>query len=150
MKNLQEVFNQLQTIKREQKTLKTAYREALAASSELTETSEQLKGMREKKKQLEQGIKEQFRSELDKLDQLKIEIEAQNTMLADIALSQLMSGKTVEVVDLNNNVYEPIFNVRFKKTNTLSMGAAELGKEKTKKSGQANLGLIPEINHALD
>lgn len=149
MKNLQEVFNQLQTIKREQKTLKAAYREALAASAELTETSEQLKGMREKKKKLEQGIKEQFRSEMDKLDQLKIDIEAQNTMLADIALSQLMSGKTVEVVDVNNNVYEPIFNVRFKKTNTLSTGA-EPAKEKTKKGAQSNLGLIPEINHAFD
>lgn len=150
MKNLQEVFNQLQTIKGEQKTLRSAYREALAASNELTETSEQLKSLREKKKKIEQAIKEQFSSELEKLDQLKIDMEAQNTMLADIALSQLMSGQTVEVVDLNNNVYEPIFNVRFKKTNMLSTGAGELVKEKTKKGGQADLGLIPEINHAFD
>jgi prefoldin subunit 5 len=150
MKNLQEVFNQLQTIKGEQRSLRSAYREALAASGELTEASEQLKNLKEKKKKIEQTIKEQFSSELDKLDQLKIDMEAQNTMLADIALSQLMSGQTVEVVDMNNNVYEPIFNVRFKKTNTLSAGAGEQGREKVKKGEQSNLGLIPEINHAFD
>jgi hypothetical protein len=150
MKNLQDVFNQLQTIKREQKTLKSAYREALAASGELTQTSDQLKSLKEKKKKIEQGIKEQFRSELDKLDQLKLDIEAQNTMLADIALSQLMSGQTVEVVDQDNNIYEPIFNVRFKKTNTMSANAGEQAKVKSKKGEQSNLGLIPEINHAFD
>jgi Tfp pilus assembly protein PilO len=150
MKNLQEVFNQLQTIKGEQRTLRSAYREALAASAELTEASEQIKNLREKKIKIEQTIKEQFSSELDKLDQLKIDLEAQNTMLADIALSQLMSGQTVEVVDLNNNVYEPIFNVRFKKTNTLAAADGERVKEKSKKGEQNNLGLIPEINHAFD
>ena len=150
MKKLQEVFNQLQTIKGEQKTLKSAYREALAASTELTETGDQLKNLREKKKKIEQTIKEQFRSELDKLDQLKIDIEAQNTMLADIALSQLLSGQTVEVVDLDNNVYEPIFNVRFKKTNALSNGAGQPVKVRPKKGEQSNLGLIPEINRAFD
>jgi hypothetical protein len=36
-------------------------------------------------------------------------------LLADLALNQLVSGETVEIVDENDQKYEPIFSVRFKK-----------------------------------
>ncbi len=146
MKTLQEVFNQIQSIKNEQKTVKTAYRDALSASAELAEAGEQLKALKEKKKKIEAAIKEQFTSDLDKLERLKTDIESQNTMLADIALTKLMGGETVEVVDVNSNVYEPVFSVRFKKTSAMKHAAA-----KKSDTGQpAGRQTVPEINRMFD
>ena len=49
------------------------------------------------------------------LDDFKIDLESDATMLSDIALSKFIKGETVKVVDEYNNTYQPIFTVKFKK-----------------------------------
>lgn len=119
MQNIQEVFNQIQVVKKQQRDLRTAYKDALAASTEHKELTEQIKALKEKKLHIEQAVKEEFAAELDKLDDLKIEMETQTMMLNDIALTTIMNGETIELVDAYNNAYEPIFSVKFKKTNMI-------------------------------
>jgi len=117
MKTLQEVFNQMQEVKKQQKDLRSAYRDALAGSQEFQQAKDQLEAMKIKKKQIEEGIKLEYSSELNKLDELKTELEEQTTMLSDIALSKLMNGEQIEeIVDIRNQAYEPIFSVKFKKS----------------------------------
>lgn len=115
MQNIQEIFNRIQEAKKKQKDIRTAYKDALASSLEYQELTEKLKTMREKKKEIERVTKEQFSSEFIKLDDLKIDIESDQEMLNDIALSKVMKGESIEITDEYDNEYEPLFSVKFKK-----------------------------------
>ncbi|NTW22444.1 hypothetical protein HGA34_02740 [Candidatus Falkowbacteria bacterium] len=117
MKSLQEVFNQIQVVKKQQKDIRSSYRDALANSQEFQQAKDQLEALKLKKKQIEDAIKLEYASELNKLDELKTELEEQTTMLSDIALTKLMNGEQIEeIVDTKNQSYEPILSVKFKKS----------------------------------
>jgi predicted nuclease with TOPRIM domain len=116
MQDIQEIFNHIQEIKKKSKDIRSAYKDALATSSEYQEINEKMKALRERKKQIETSIKADFSSELMKLDDYAVDLESDNTMLSDAALTKLMKGETVEVKDEYNNAYEPVFSVKFKKT----------------------------------
>lgn len=115
MASLQEVFQRIQALKQEQKTIKQSYKEALQNSKEYVDLAEELKTLRARKKQIELDVKSEFSAEFTKLDDLKIDLETDQEMLSDLALNQLMKGETVEIVDEDVR-YEPVFNVRFRKT----------------------------------
>lgn len=117
MQDIQAIFTRIQEIKKDQKKIKASYREALLGSSEYQELTDKLKTLRERKKQIENVIKEDFSSEWTKLEDYKIDLESEITLLSDAALSKLMKGETVQVTDEYNNNYEPVFTVKFKKAN---------------------------------
>lgn len=116
MQDIQEVFNRMQVVKKKQKDIRSAYKDALNTSLEYQEISEKIKALRERKKQIETVTKQNFSKELTELDDYKIDLESDAVLLSDIALSKLMKGETVQVVDEYNNSYEPQFSVKFKKT----------------------------------
>lgn len=115
MQDIQEIFSRMQEIKKKQKDIRNAYKDALATSLEYQEIEQKMKALRERKKQIESSTKQNFASELTKLDDYKIDLESDAVLLADIAISKLMKGETVEVVDEYSNKYEPQFSVKFKK-----------------------------------
>jgi len=115
MQDLQEVFNRIQESKQSQKEIRTMYKDALTQNGEYQEIQENMKSLREKKKRIETAIKEQFAGEITKLEDLKIDIESDMEMLADIALTKYTKGETVGVTDKNNVEYAPVFKVLFKK-----------------------------------
>ena len=116
MQDIQEIWGRIQQIKKQQKDLRVAYKDALRASMEYVELVEKLTTMRARKKQIEATIKGDFASEFTKLDDLKIDLESDMEMLSDMAMTKLMKGETVEVKDEYDNVWQPIFSVKFKKT----------------------------------
>jgi predicted nucleic acid-binding Zn-ribbon protein len=116
MQDLQEIFNRIQEIKKKSKDIRSSFKDALATSAEYTELNEKIKTLRERKKQLEASIRADFSSELTKLEDYAVDLESDSTMLSDAALTKLMKGETVQVVDEYNNTYEPEFSVKFKKS----------------------------------
>jgi predicted nuclease with TOPRIM domain len=116
MQDIQELFNRIQVTKKQAKDIRSAYKDALSSSGEYVEINEKIKTLRERKKQIEASIKSDFSGEFTKLEDYKVDLESDNTMLSDAALTKLMKGETVQVVDEYNNTYEPQFNVKFKKT----------------------------------
>lgn len=116
MQDIQEIFNRIQEVKKKSKDIRSAYKDALAASQEYVEINDKIKALRERKKQIETAVKSDFSGEFTQLEDFKVDLESDNTMLSDAALSKLMKGETVEVVDEYNNTYEPQFSVKFKKT----------------------------------
>jgi predicted nuclease with TOPRIM domain len=116
MQNVQEIFNRMQAIKKKQKDIRSAYKDALAGSAEYVELSDKLKQMRERKKQIEASVKQDFSSEFTKLDDYKIDLESDSTLLTDAVITKMMRGETIEIEDEYNNKYEPVFSVKFKKT----------------------------------
>ncbi len=116
MAKLEEIFNKIQNSKKEQREIKAIYKDALTNSGEYKKITEEISELKEKKKSIEEGVKHDFSSEFTKLDSLKTDIESDKTILADIAINQLMKGETVEIIDDYDNKYEPVFSVRFKKS----------------------------------
>lgn len=112
---IQDVFNRIQEAKQEQKKIRDMYKDALANSAKYQEVAEKLKELKQKKKELEEDIKQDFRQEFEKLETLKADIENDQQVLSDLALSKVSKGENVEVADQNNIQYDPVFSVKFKK-----------------------------------
>lgn len=117
MTSLQEIFIRTNEIKKKQKDLRSAYKDALHASLEYQEIEEKLKALKERKRQIESVTKEQFSSEFTKLEDMSIDLASDEEMMTDMAIGMLLKGETVEVKDEYENTYEPVFKVRFKKSN---------------------------------
>ena len=117
MQNVQEVFNKILEMKKEQKDLRDMYKDALVQADKYEEIVEEIKVLREKKKEIETRIQGQLGRSYEKLEDLKLETETYKEMLSDVAISTLMNGETVAVKDEFNNAYEPVWKVNFKKTN---------------------------------
>ena len=115
MEKIQEVFDKIEEIKKEQREIKKSYKEALKNSQEYHEITEKMNTTKDRKKQIEEDIKGDFSSEFTRLEDLKIDIEAEKEMLSDIALNKLVKGESLDIKDKYDNKYEPIFNVKFKK-----------------------------------
>ncbi len=116
MKEIQEIFNELKEAKREQSEIRAEYKDALGQNQEYQELAEQLEELKMRKKELETITQSQMGSRWDKIDDLKMTIADLKQIQSDIAMTTLMEGKPVEVVDEYNNLYEPNFSVSFKKT----------------------------------
>jgi len=117
MAKLQEIFTRLRETKKQQKVIKSQYRDALNGSTEYSAVVEDLKNLREKKKQIEEGIKADMADNFNKLEDLKYDLATDLELLNDAALTTLMKGEKVEVTDEYDQPYEPKFKVSFIKIN---------------------------------
>jgi predicted nuclease with TOPRIM domain len=118
MRNIQEVFNQIQEKRGQQREIKKMYKDAVEASGEYRELLEKIDQLKVQKKQLEVAAWEEIGT-WEKYETTKLDIKQNKEMLTDIAISTLMSGETVKVVDEDNNEYEPKYSVSFQKTNVV-------------------------------
>lgn len=115
MAQVQEIYDRIKNTKKEQQKIMQVYRDSLANSYKHQNVVEDLKTLKEKKKQIEESIQEELKTEFVKLDNLKKKVETDTQLLSDTALTDLIKGKEVEIFDENENQYVPIFSVRFKK-----------------------------------
>lgn len=114
MKNLQDVFADLQAKKQEKKQLQSVYKDTLKNSEEYVHINDQLAEIKEQKKAIEFALQAEMGSDYDRLEDLKLEIKSLQEMLSDIALTQYMKGEEVKIVD-GEQEYEPVMKVSFKK-----------------------------------
>ncbi|EKE14183.1 MAG: hypothetical protein ACD_12C00637G0004 [uncultured bacterium] len=112
---LPDVFKRIQDRKKQQRELKTIYRDALSVNGDYQNTLEELNTLKLKKKKIEASVASDFKEEFDKLEGIKLNIAGDNQLLSDLAITKLTSGETVRIVDENKVEYEPVFTVRFKK-----------------------------------
>ncbi|HNW56082.1 MAG TPA: hypothetical protein PKN62_03380 [bacterium] len=115
MRTPQEMFNQLQELKHERKSLQAVYRDALSSAGDYKKLTDEIKTMREKRKMIIQAVEADLRSELDRLDEIKNEINNDKALLADAVINQMTKGEPVTVVDEYQEKYEPVFTVTFRK-----------------------------------
>lgn len=113
--DLQEVYSRIQETKKKIKDIRTAYKDALSSTGSYAEIKEKIQALQMKKKQIEAGVKEGFTGELEKMDEYNLDLKSDTMLLTDAAMSKLMKGETVELIDEYNNKYEPEFSVKFKK-----------------------------------
>ncbi len=119
MQNLQEIFNRVQKKKKEIKEIKAMYKDGLKAEAKYKDIVEEIKVLKDKKKQIETNVQVDMGEAYDKMETMQSDVNADLQMLSDIAMTTLMDGKTVEVVDEYNNRYEPEFKVNLRKSNQI-------------------------------
>jgi hypothetical protein len=115
MQNIQDLFDTLQVTKKEQKEVKREYRDALTNANGYEELLEELKKLREKKKQIEATTQSRMGERYVLLENLKKKVEEIDQAITDIAMSTLMEGKSIEIKDQYDNLYEPTYKISFKK-----------------------------------
>ena len=115
MRDIQEVYNELQEAKKAQKSIKKEYKDALLNANEYEETTAKLKEIREKKKQIENITQSRMGLRWEELEKLKAKATELEQMVTDIAMTNLMDGKTVELKDEFDNAYEPVYKITFRK-----------------------------------
>ena len=115
MRDIQEVYNELQEAKKAQKSIKKEYRDALTNANEYEETVEKYKEIRDKKKQIETMTQSRMGLRWDELERLKAKAAELEQMVTDIAMTTIMEGKTVALKDEYDNSYEPVYKITFRK-----------------------------------
>ena len=115
MKDLQEIFQKSKECAKEQKNIRDEYKDSLFQTEEYEETKNKMEELKNKKKEIEAIVQSRMGERWTKLESLKSEIAELKQMQNDIAMSNLMAGKRVEVKDEFDNIYEPKFSVTFKK-----------------------------------
>ncbi|HBI17209.1 MAG: hypothetical protein UR60_C0044G0011 [Candidatus Moranbacteria bacterium GW2011_GWF2_34_56] len=109
MKDIQEVFDEIQKLKKEKRDISREYKYLLDNNGSYQEITGEIKKLRDQKKKIEEANKS------PRLDDLKSEIDALNEMASDIAISQLMNGQSIHIKDEYEIEYEPVYKVTFKK-----------------------------------
>lgn len=117
---LELVFKETIELKRDAKEIKTAFKEALDQTPSYRSVTEDIAALREKKKKIEEQVKQEFSKEIDKLEDIKLDISEHQMMTTDLALNKFIRGEKVEIVDEYGCVYEPVFTVKFKKTGVVT------------------------------
>lgn len=102
-------------MKKERKTIRDSWKDALQHESRYQEIIEEMKSLREEKKRIETEVRESSPRDAQKVDELTLEIKSMEELVSDLALNLFMKDETVEIVDEYNNRYVPQFVVRFKK-----------------------------------
>jgi len=115
MAEVQDIFNRIREKQNEQKTLKDIHRSVLANSQEYQLVLDELKELKDKKKQIQSVLESDLKEEFDKIDEIKSYIASDREMLSNMALSQIIKGEKVEIVDEKNNKYTPVLSVKFEK-----------------------------------
>jgi Tfp pilus assembly protein PilO len=117
MKDIQEIFNELEVVKKNQKEIQTEYKDALNNANEFEEIQNQIKELTEKRKTIQGMVQAEMGQRFQDLEIAKDQQKELKQMLSDIAMSNLMDGKSIELKDTYDSVYEPQFSVTFKRTN---------------------------------
>ncbi|PIQ67739.1 hypothetical protein COY25_03055 [Candidatus Uhrbacteria bacterium CG_4_10_14_0_2_um_filter_41_7] len=115
MGKLEEVYSRLQKNKKERQEITKMFKNDLSNSERYKEILEEMKVLRDEKKAIETEVKADYGDEMDKLDGLKIEIDTDQELLGDIALSMYVKEQVVEIIDEHDVAWYPQFKVAFKK-----------------------------------
>jgi len=119
MENIQKVFDRMQKRKKELKEVRAMYKDGLDNDTRYNNIVDEIKTLRDKKKQIELEVQEHLGEAYAKLEELRDDIATDQQMINDIAMTTLMDGKTVEVTDEYHNHYEPEFKVILRKSNQI-------------------------------
>jgi len=113
---LQLVFNKTDEIRNKIKIIRSIFRDKLEASGPYQKIEDQFQELNARKKQIILGIKGEMQGDLDHLEDLKVDLKDEVQLMSDKALNDYTKGEKVEVVDKAGFICEPLFTVKFKRT----------------------------------
>lgn len=114
MQNPQQIFNQIIETKRKIKQIKSDLKGQYEEISRYKELQEDIKKLRAERKQVTLAVDEANPKLIIELEDLKIDLASDKTMLNDIVVSTVMRGETVELKNQYEQPVLPMFEVLFK------------------------------------
>ncbi|MFA6429683.1 MAG: hypothetical protein WCV84_04275 [Patescibacteria group bacterium] len=115
MPELKELHQRIRDKKKAKKDVHAVYKDTLATSTHYQELMEQLKVLNAKKKQVENALRTDCAKELEEAARLAMDIKTDAQLMSDVALTMMMKGEKIELMDDNDVKYEPIIKVSFKR-----------------------------------
>ncbi|MEI7749988.1 MAG: hypothetical protein WCJ25_03215 [Candidatus Moraniibacteriota bacterium] len=115
MKDIQEVFNEVQELKQTKKEIGREYRDILAQDEDYQELKEEAEKLRDKKKARESSAQAGMGRRWEEFERASAEIAELEQMMTDIAMTNLMDGKSIALKDKYDTEYEPSYKITFKK-----------------------------------
>ena len=112
---IKELHQEILSAQDERKELNKVLREGLAQSKEYQDIVDELNRLRARKKTIEAAVRNQYSSEFNKSEDLKLDIKDTKMVLSDLLLNELLKNNSVEVQDAENNKYVPQIVVTLKK-----------------------------------
>ena len=116
MPNLEEIYHRVEANKKRRKEINKMFRDELSHSSRHKEIVEEMQTLREEKKAIEQQVRSS-QAEVQELEDIKMEIQTDQELLADLTLNMYVKNETVEIKDEYDQTWYPVFKVNFKKSN---------------------------------
>ncbi len=116
MAKLQEIYKRLEKNKKKKSDLGKMMKDELTHNARYQELTEEMKVLREEKKGIEQDVRAGS-SDFDKIEGLKMDIQTDQELLADVVLNMYVKDETVEIIDDYDKPWYPVFKVSFKKGN---------------------------------
>lgn len=115
MQSLTDVHKRLQMKKKQRREITSSFQDELRSNARYMEILEKIEELKAEKKSIENEARARD-MDVAKLDELKVDIQSDTILLADIALNLYVQQMPVEIVDDVNARWVPVFGVRFKKS----------------------------------
>lgn len=112
---LQEIHNEMHGKKHRRKELAQTFKDELAQHARYQELLEELETLKIEKNSIENLVREAAPKDAAELEDLKVEIKADEELLSDLAMTLIMQNEIVELVDEQLNRYVAHMLVKFKK-----------------------------------
>ncbi|MFA6537157.1 MAG: hypothetical protein WCT18_02025 [Patescibacteria group bacterium] len=112
---IKELHNEILVAEKKKKELNSVIKEAYEKSKEYKDLMEEMKTLRARRKQLEVGIRQEYSSEFNQMEDIKTDIKDSKMVLSDLIWNELMKNNSVEVVDENDHKFVPAVVVSLKK-----------------------------------
>lgn len=115
MQSLEDVYRQIDELKKEKKDLNKMFKDELQQHERHQEIMEAMKTLKEEKKGIENTIRSSSLGDSDRIQDISSEMQALGELLSDIALNMYVNNETVEI-EHQDDKYVPVFSVKFKKS----------------------------------
>lgn len=115
MSKLQEIHARIRANKEEKRKVNVIFKDVLAQSKPYQDVVEELAELKAKKARIENEIRSEFTKELERLEKIALDVKSDEMLLTDLSLTMLMKGQSLELIDENDQKYEPVFKINFKK-----------------------------------
>ena len=126
LEKLQEAYKQLTDKKAQRKEIQASFKDDLDTNARYREIAEELKALREEKKQIENEVYSRSMVDVQRMEDLKQDVKTHEMLVSDLAVNLMMQNESVEVTDEYNNKYEAQFGVKFKKTGDVAEDKAKV------------------------
>lgn len=118
MSTIREVLERIEVNKRERKKLKDMMKEALEQNGPWVKAHDEVVQEKARLKQIEVSVLSDYKSEVDELEKLNLEIKNDTEVLSDMALTLFMKGQNIDV-ETDTKKYAPKISVSFKQLKLL-------------------------------
>lgn len=115
MPKLEEVHGRLQKKKKQKREIVRSFADELRNNARYMEILEKMEELKAEKKSIENEARARD-LDVGKLEDLKVDIQSDTILLADIALNMYVQQMPVEITDELNAKWVPVFKVNFKKS----------------------------------